>query len=131
VVLGETLRPKTENVGTGMMKVITITLNTKEGRQMAETPTVCVIKRELNLLAAVGIRIERIGIGNTTPDMSETGTEQETEMIPQVVVVTEMIDIITLGKSLGHKMIVEDLGETQGKGITGTVFIYWFPSLFT
>lgn len=95
---------------------------------MAETTTVCVIKRELNLLAAVCIRIERSGIGNTTPDMSETGTERETEMIPQVVVITEMIDIITLGKSLGHMMIVEDLGKIQGKGITGTVFIYWFPS---
>jgi hypothetical protein len=58
-----------------MMRVITTTLNTKEGRQTAETTTVCVIKRGLNLLAPVGIRTKRSGIGSMSPDMSETGNE--------------------------------------------------------
>jgi hypothetical protein len=69
------MSPKTENVGIGMMRVITITLNTKEGRQMAEITTVCVIMRGLNLLVRVGIRTDRSGIGGMTPDMSETRTE--------------------------------------------------------
>jgi hypothetical protein len=125
VALGGTLRLKTENVGVEMMKVITITLNTQEGRQMAETTTVCMIKRGLNLLAPVGIRTERSGIGSMAPDMNETGAERETKMIPQVVVLIEMIDIMTLGRSLGHMMAVEDIDETQGKGSTGTVFTYW------
>jgi hypothetical protein len=38
-------------------------------------------------------------------------------MIPQVVVVTEMIDSMILGKNLGAMMIIKGLGERQGKGI--------------
>jgi hypothetical protein len=45
-----------------------------------------------------------------TLDMSETGTESETEMILQVVVVTGMTDIMILGKNTGA-LIIEGQGE--------------------
>jgi hypothetical protein len=105
--------PKIENVGIGMMRGMIITLSIKEGKQMAETTTVLVIKTELNHLVPVGTGTKRCGIGSMMPDMNETGIEQETEMIPQmVVVVTGMTDIMILGKNTGALMIIRDPGKT-------------------
>lgn len=82
-------------------------LNTKEDRQMVETSMLLVIKTELSHLVQVDIGTEMNGIGNIAPDMNET------EMIPQVVVATEMTDIMITGKNTEVMMIVEDPGTKE------------------
>jgi hypothetical protein len=62
VVLGGTMWPKIENVGFGMMSVMTITLSIKEGKRMAETITVLVTKTKQSHLVPVGIGTEKSGI---------------------------------------------------------------------
>jgi hypothetical protein len=104
--------PKIENVGIGMMRGMSITLSIQGGRQMAETATVLVIETMLNHLVPVGTGTKRNGIGSMIPDMNETGIEQETEMIPQMVAVIGMIDIMILGKNTGAMMVIEDPGKT-------------------
>lgn len=81
--------------------------NTKEGRQMVETSMLLVIKTELNHLVQVDTGTEMNGIGNIVPGMNET------EMIPQVVVATEMTDIMITGKNTEVMMIVEDPGKKK------------------
>jgi len=54
--------PKIENVGFGMMSVMTITLSIKEGKRMAETITVLVTKTKQSHLVPVGIGTEKSGI---------------------------------------------------------------------
>lgn len=96
--------------------------NTKEDKQMVETSMLLVIKTELNHLVQVDTRTERNGIGNTAPDMNET------EMIPQVVVATEMTDIMIPGKNTGVTMIVEDPGGKESRKLSSlfTAFLNYF-----
>jgi hypothetical protein len=115
-----------------MMRVMNIILNIKEDRQMVETSMLLVIKTDLNHLDQVDIRIERNGIGNMVPDMNET------ETIPQVVVATEMTDIMIPGKNTGVTMIVEDPGGKESRKllylfiallnsfIPLQIFTFWF-----
>jgi hypothetical protein len=114
-----------------MTRVMNIILNTKEDKQMVETSMLLVIKTELNHLVQVDTRTEKNGIGNMAPDMNET------EMIPQVVVATEMTDIMIPGKNTGIMMIVEDPGGKESRKlpflfiaflnfILIPVFSFWF-----
>lgn len=109
VVLGGIQCPKIENVGIRMTMVMNIILITKEDRQMVETSMLLVIKAELNHLVQVDTKTEMSGIGNMAPDMNET------EMIPQVVVATEMTDIMITGKNTGVMMIAEDPGTNESR----------------
>lgn len=101
--------PKIENVGIRMMVVMNIILISKEDRQMVETSMLLVIRAELNHLVQIDTRTEMTGTGNIAPDTNET------EMIPQVVVVTEMTDIMITGKNTGVMMIVEDPGTKESR----------------
>ena len=109
-----------------------IILNTKEDRRMVETSMLLVIKTELNHLVQVDTRTEMNWIGNMAPDMNVT------EMIPQVVVATEMTDIMIPGKNTGVMLIVEDPGTKESRKllflfiaclntfILVLMFIFWF-----
>jgi len=90
-----------------MTREMNIIRNTKEDRQMVETSMLLVIKTELNHLVQVDTGTEMNGIGNIAPGMNET------EMIPQVVVTTEMTDIMITGKNTEVMMIVEDPGTKK------------------
>jgi hypothetical protein len=90
-----------------MTREMNIILNTKEDRQMVETSMLLVIKTELNHLVQVDTGTEMNGIGNIAPGVNET------EMIPQVVVATEMTNIMITGKNTEVMMIVEDPGTKK------------------
>jgi len=90
-----------------MTREMNIILSTKEDRQMVETSILLVIKTELNHQVQVDTGTEMNGIGNIAPGMNET------EMIPQVVVATEMTDITITGKNTEVMMIVEDPGTKK------------------
>lgn len=109
VVLGGIRWPKIENVGIRMMREMNIILNTKEDRQMVETSMLLVIKTELNHLVQVDTGTEMNGIGNIAPDMNET------EMIHQVVVATEMTGSMITGKNTEVMMTVEDPGTKESR----------------
>jgi hypothetical protein len=112
VDLDGTVWPKIENVDIGMMREMSITLNTKEGKRMAEATTILVIKTKLNCQVPVGTGTRRSGIGSMIPGLNETGIGQETEMIHQMGVVTGITDIMILGENTGAVMVIEDLSKT-------------------
>lgn len=107
-----------------------IILITKEDRQMVETSLLLVIKTELNHLVQVDTGTEMNGIGNIAPGLNET------EMIPQVVVATEMTDIMITGKNTEVMMIVEDPGTKESTKlpflfiafILVPTFTFWFKN---
>lgn len=113
-----------------------IILNTKEDRQMVETSMLLVIKTELNHLVQVDTGTEMNGIGNIAPGMNET------EMIPQVVVATEMTDIMITGKNTEVMMIVEDPGTKESTKVPFLltaflnsfilllIFTFWFKNFW-
>jgi hypothetical protein len=113
-----------------MMREMNIILITKEDRQMVETSLLLVIKTELNHLVQVDTGTEMNGIGNIAPGLNET------EMIPQVVVATEMTDIMITGKNTEVMMIVEDPGTKESTKlpflfiafILVPTFTFWFKN---
>jgi hypothetical protein len=106
-----------------MTREMNIILNTKEDRQMVETSMLLVIKTELNHLVQVDTGTEMNGIGNIAPGMNET------EMIPQVVVATEMTDIMITGKNTEVMMIVEGRGTKESTKVP-FLFIVFLNSFF-